>query len=44
MEKELLLKIWKEVDEKFEVLRILEDKLNVKEKEDVIMLKLCKEE
>lgn len=29
MEKELLIKIWKEVKEKFDVLRKLEDKLDV---------------
>lgn len=44
MEKELLLKIRKEADEKLEALRKSEDKSNVKEKEDAIMLKLRKEE
>lgn len=44
MEKELLLKIRKEADEKLEALRTSEDKSNVKEKEDAIMLKLRKEE
>lgn len=43
MENELLIKIWKEVKEKFEVLRKLEDKLDVLDKEKVIYLKLCEE-
>lgn len=44
MEKELLIKMWKEIEEKFEVLRKLENKLDVKEKEEVIYWKLYEKE